>query len=748
MVSGIILSEYAAKELLNSYYDYNACNRGGLMLFSLIGKIKNGDEEGRRFFCSLSSWNPRLFRLALAVAVIMIMASILSVQFMPDRTISRLQVGSVSPKEIRAPRSGRYADEADLMKRRQMAADAVADVYDPDPTALPSALTDLNSFYLAVSDARSSGQGATARSAKEIENSTSLKLSRPTVTALLQADPKVLGQLQRLSERLVRIVMAQGIRNSTIDLDVAESLIAREVKKTFLKERYTGAVAELVRAVMRPNRIYNSEKTEQARIQAQQRIKPVYVPISMNEIILEQYETVSARHVAMLKAVGLYQGEVNYATMAGLLFFTLINIMMVAYYICKYHPAVYASASALLLLSMTCVTGMLFSWLLSPILSGYMAILPVLSAVMLMAILFDTSLAMLMTASFSLSIGIIMNGQLQFSILSMISGCVAVFSVRRIYKNSDLVQAGIIVGLVSFVTIVAVSLINGEALSIIGMNALFGMISGIGSAIAVIGGLSFLEKPFGLTTHIHLLELCNPNEPLLKRLLTDAPGTYHHSIVVGNLAETAAEIVGADPLLTRVGAYYHDIGKIRRPYFFVENQMNQENVHEKISPHLSILVITAHIRDGVELAKQYRIPEKIVDIIAQHHGTNLILYFYHQAMNREEGNRLPENQFRYGGPKPRTREAALIMLADSVEAAVRSMIKPTPNKVEALVRKIIRDRLSDGQLDESELTFHDLSRIADAFIKVLNGIFHPRIEYPEAIEPRTKSGRRAIGVVK
>ncbi|MDD3927688.1 MAG: HDIG domain-containing protein [bacterium] len=371
-----------------------------------------------------------------------------------------------------------------------------------------------------------------------------------------------------------------------------------------------------------------------------------------------------------------------------------------------------------------------------------------LSAVMLIAILFDTSLAMLMTAFFSLSIGIIMDGQLQFSILSVVSGCVAVFSVRRIHKNSDLVQSGIVVGLVSFLTIVAVSLINGEMLSNIGMNALFGMVSGVGSAIAVIGGLSFLEKPFGLTTHIHLLELCNPNEPLLKRLLTDAPGTYHHSIVVGNLAEAAAEAVGADPLLTRVGAYYHDIGKIRRPYFFIENQMNQENVHEKLSPHLSILVITSHIRDGVELARQHRIPEKVVEIIAQHHGTNLIVYFYHQAMNRKEGNRPPENQFRYGGPKPRSREAALIMLADSVEAAVRSMIKPTPNKVEALIRKIIRDRLSDGQLDESELTFHDLSRIADTFIKVLNGIFHPRIEYPETVDIRQKTGRRAIGVVK
>jgi len=222
----------------------------------------------------------------------------------------------------------------------------------------------------------------------------------------------------------------------------------------------------------------------------------------------------------------------------------------------------------------------------------------------------------------------------------------------------------------------------------------------------------------------------------------EAPGTYHHSIIVGNLAEAAAEAVGGDALLARVGSYYHDIGKLKRPYFFTENQFTEENPHEKIAPTLSTLIITAHVKEGVELAREAKLPEVIVDLIRQHHGTDLVRFFFHRAAENDKEEQVEEKDFRYPGPRPQTKEAAIIMLADSVEAAVRSLAKPTPARVEQLVRRIIKERLNDGQLDESDLTFKDLDKVADAFVRVLSGIFHTRVEYPDKILSELQ-GKRA-----
>jgi putative nucleotidyltransferase with HDIG domain len=262
----------------------------------------------------------------------------------------------------------------------------------------------------------------------------------------------------------------------------------------------------------------------------------------------------------------------------------------------------------------------------------------------------------------------------------------------------------------------------------------------------MLGLLPYMEILFGITSPVRLLELANPNEPLLKRLLIEAPGTYHHSIMVGNLAEAAAQVVNADPLLVRVGAYYHDIGKIKRPYFFVENQMGRENPHKKIAPSLSTLIITSHVRDGLEQAREHKLPAGVQAIIEQHHGSSLVAYFYQQALEGDRAELVTEADFRYDCPKPQTKEAALVMLADSVEAAVRSLQKPTPSRVEAMARKIIKERLHDGQLDECDLTFKDLSTITATFIQVLGGIFHSRIEYPENMITEIER-RRARGAV-
>ncbi|OPZ70969.1 MAG: hypothetical protein BWY80_01413 [Firmicutes bacterium ADurb.Bin456] len=292
--------------------------------------------------------------------------------------------------------------------------------------------------------------------------------------------------------------------------------------------------------------------------------------------------------------------------------------------------------------------------------------------------------------------------------------------------------------------IFVVGLVTGTPLGLLISTSLaLGITSGILSSILTNGSLPFLEHTFQITSPVRLLELSHPNNVLLKRLLTEAPGTYHHSIIVGNLAESAADAVGGESLLVRVGAYYHDIGKIKRPYFFIENQMTSDNPHDKIAPSLSTLILTSHVKDGVELAREHRLPQGIIDIIEQHHGSGLVSYFYHKALESDRTETVTEEEFRYEGPKPQTKEAALVMLADSVEAAVRSLQNRTAGRVEGLVRKIIKDKLNDGQLDECDLTLKDLDIIAAAFVRVLTGIFHSRIEYPDIAQEMERRKKRA-----
>ena len=266
------------------------------------------------------------------------------------------------------------------------------------------------------------------------------------------------------------------------------------------------------------------------------------------------------------------------------------------------------------------------------------------------------------------------------------------------------------------------------------------MLNGLLVAILANGLLPYLESMFGLTSSVKLLELSNASHPLLKRLLVEAPGTYHHSVIVGNLAETAADNIGADSLLTRVGAYYHDIGKLKRPYFFTENQFGGDNPHDNISANLSSLIIKSHVKDGVEMASNHKLPEQVIAIIEEHHGKNLIAYFYEQAKKEEKLYDLSAAKFCYEGPKPQSKEAAIIMLADIIEASLhsRKFDKSDHNRIEGYVKEMIKGFLVKKQLDESELNFKELDIIANSFVKVLTGIYHQRIEYPENLIKEAK----------
>jgi len=367
---------------------------------------------------------------------------------------------------------------------------------------------------------------------------------------------------------------------------------------------------------------------------------------------------------------------------------------------------------------------------------------------MLVRIVLNSETALVFSLVASTFAGWLMDNSFFFSVYFFIGSVVGAHSVAFCEERTILVKAGAKVGLVNILTILCQTLITSKWIGFdMGFNLLFGLLGGVVAAAVVLGFLPMLEGLFGYTTNIKLLELANLNHPLLNKMILEAPGTYHHSVIVGTLAETAARSINANPLLARVSAYYHDIGKINKPLYFVENQGRHENKHDKLAPSMSSLILIAHVKEGLELAREYRLGQKVNNIIQQHHGTNLISFFYQKAKEQEnlEIEQVEEGAYRYHGPKPQTKEAGLVMLADAVEAASRTLLQPTPAHLQGLVQRIINNVFTDGQLDECELTLKDLHQIARSFNLILAGIHHHRVEYPVPLGKESAGKKRNNG---
>jgi len=455
----------------------------------------------------------------------------------------------------------------------------------------------------------------------------------------------------------------------------------------------------------------------------------------------------TAEQIAILNALGLQNIQINYLNFLGIILVITILLVLVSFYLHSFHLEIYNNISKLILISIIST----FLFLLAKItyqVSPY--IIPVASGAMLLAITIKHEISLLITTLLSLLITLIIVGEINFFLVAIVSGVIAIFSIRKTTQRSGLTRAGLGVALVNVITISALGLIQNKDSYFILKESLYGLLNGFLAVVLTIGILPFLENVFDITTPFKLMELSNPNQPLLKRLIVEAPGTYHHSIVVGNLSEAATEEMGGDGLLARVGSLYHDIGKIKRPYFFAENQEAYKNIHDDLEPSLSALVIASHVKEGVEMAKKNKLPKDIIDIINQHHGTGLITYFFHRALKEEELNteEVAEENYRYSGPKPQTKEAGIILLADSVEAATRSLTNPTATRIKTLVKEIIKKNLDNGQLDESALTLKDLDKVEESFTRILTGMFHSRVEYPdEKIIMKLKEEKKKNGSI-
>lgn len=685
--------------------------------------------------------NTTVKKVGIALATFFLVTVILSLNFLPNRL--NLKPGDVAPKTIKAPRSIEFEDKLKTQALKRQAANSVGKVHDEDPDAYAATIADIDTAFNKIKSIQAQTNADLNTKVERLRTELGLDLSPAVYKALISSNPAVLQALHEKVKGIVNKAMEVGI--SEENLAAAKSrLNSEEIEPLKISAEQKSFLISLINNYLRPNFIYNEEATKAKIEAAVEAVTPVRVTVKQGEKIIGEGEIVTQDHIAKLEALGVLKARAPFKSVVGIAILVILSLIMVMVFLYHYRRNIYRNEGYLLLLGLIVIVSLILAKIIIAIeitsniaaLLGYMV--PFAAAVMLIAILLDTKLALLINAILAVMLGIITGNQLNFAVVSLFTGMAGVFSVSKLSQRSDLVKAGLVyISATHFIGIIAVELTTkGETASalLVFFSAIaFGLINGIFSSVLTIGMLPFLESAFGITSAVKLLELANPSQPLLKRLLLEAPGTYHHSIVVGNLAEAAADAVGGESLLVRVGAYYHDIGKLRRPYFFIENQLSCENPHDKIAPSLSTLIITSHTKDGVEMAREHKLPQPVIDIIEQHHGTSIVSYFFNRALENDKNESVSEEDFRYEGPKPQTKEAALVMMADSVEAAVRALQKPTPGRIEGLVRRIIKDKLHDGQLDECDLTFKDLDVIANTFVRVLSGIFHARVEYPETV---------------
>ncbi|MFW6238003.1 MAG: HD family phosphohydrolase [Halanaerobiales bacterium] len=564
---------------------------------------------------------------------------------------------------------------------------------------------------------------------ERINSEISGSLSPATVKILVEIEEEELEEVEETALSVMDRQLEEGIFPEATG--EAASALGEMLREQEFSEELSSAIEEVLLAGIQPNMFLDEEATQEHQGELAENIRTI-----------RRGEVVSEEDLEMLAALGLNDSGIN--DKLGIVVIVLILMTLVSYYIYKYEPELWQDNTKLLLLELLVVLVLIIAKIISIFPSSYlMYLVPAAMASVIAAVLIDSRAAVITTIFLSFLVAMVFGSYFELVLISFVSGMVGIYSVQNVSQRGDFVRAGLYVSGVLVVLIFGLNLFGMQRYNILEMAYPLGMglLNGLLVAIFTNGFLPGLENIFGLTSAVKLLELSNPSsQPLLKRLQMEAPGSYQHSINVGNLAETAADNIGADSLLTRVGAYYHDIGKLKRPYFFTDNQFGAENPHDKISANLSSLIIKSHVKDGVEMAEKYKLPRAVKDIIREHHGTNLISFFYQQALEDSKHNTVEESDFRYDGPRPHSREAAIIMLADVVEAAIKSkrFDKSDHNRIESIVRGLIREKLIHGQLDNSSLTLKDLDLIGESFVKVLTGIYHQRVEYPENLMQEMK----------
>lgn len=678
-----------------------------------------------------------LFCLSLVAAL----SFILSFQFLPSQI--NLEVGDVSPRDIHAPRRITYMSNIRSDEERERAEAAVEEVYNPaDPSIARQQISHAGQIFEYVNAVRHDEYATGEQKTQLIEAIPGIELPPTAAADTVALDDESWDQVVAESLFDLDQLLRQEIRSDRISQ--AKNRLSAFISLSLSEDQATLVEAWASNLVV-PNSFPNPEATEEARARAREAVEPVYVTVEEDEIILREGDITTAPAWEALGELGLRQPRIEWVGIVVRVLFTSLLVFALTLYLFYLHPKVWNNWQDMLLLALLPVISILAAKLMIPghVLLGYL--FPLATVSMLLTVLVDAEIAIVVTALLSLMVGFVAGNSLEFAVYAFAGAAVSSLRLWRVERLNAFLWAAVY-GALSNLAVIFVFRILEQDQDMLGSIQIAG--AGVANAVLAmsltLGGFFLFSNVLRITTSLQLLEMGRPTRPLLRELLVKAPGTYHHSLMVGNLAEQAAQALGADPLLTRVGAYYHDIGKMLRPYFFSENQTDGMNPHERLSPETSAQIITSHVQDGLQLAKKYGLPQDIRDFIPQHHGTAVAGYFYHQALQQKESeDTVPEERFRYPGPRPRSREAAILMLADEAEAASRANRPASVEEIETLVDAIIRNRMAEGQLDESDLTLRDLQKIKETFVSTLQGIYHPRIKYPE---DRQEAEEREEGV--
>ncbi len=644
-----------------------------------------------------------------------------------------LAVGEVVPQDIRAPREITYISHVLTEKARSEAERKVAPIYThPDPAIARRQLErmqEVMDFLTAVRHDPYASDVQKRSWVLAVEELRDLPLNDVN-TILALPDDAWMRVRQECRALLDEVMRQEAIRPQDVD-EVRGRLPA--LVPLDLPQDEANLVAELTAHFVAPNTFYDEAATEAARQRAAEESGSVFRTIRAGEVVARGGTILNEEEMEALRELGLTGTRWDYADLFAIALFATTLTTLLGLYLHRLQPEVLDDRNQELMIVL--------------LLLGFIALLRLLipSGPLLLYLYPAGALGMLLTTTcgYATAIGGLLyvgliggwigGPSLMATVILTANGIAAALLLPRYEQTASLFRGGLMGGATAAVVGLAFSSAEVRVDLLPTLTAIGASLTGglIGGGLAL-GALFLLAPLFDLTTTFRLLELSNPNHPLLQRLLREAPGTFHHVMLVASLAEQAAERIGADALLTRTGAYYHDIGKLEHPYFFIENQQGVGNPHEKLTPQVSAAIVKAHVRDGLELARRYRLPAKVRAFIPEHHGTLLVRYFYHQAVEAAGGDpaKVDESLFRYDGPRPRSRETALVMLADAAEAATRARRPATPEDLAALVDSVIRARMDEHQLDDSPLTMRELHVVRDTYVEVLRGLYHPRIRYP------------------
>ncbi len=701
-----------------------------------------------KFFQNL--WNAlktktaQCFYILLAAALVLIV--LFSVAVTPQRY--HLKVGDIATQSITANKD--VVDETATARLQEEAARLVEPIYlHKDGVAadvmqnLATILTQVNavqqygnSTLEQAAPGDTKAQRAYVFNAAELEYAASLipsiTLASYQLDTLLRASN---DDMQAMNDNITAAV--QNTMNATVregyvseSIQYLQQIIGYKTEIDLLQN----VVTPILRKVIQPNMVIDLDATEALRQEARDAVEPVVYQQGQN--IVFSNERVTADQLELLRSLGLLDDQnFDVVTYIGGSMIVLMAMAVIVIILMLFGKEYFVNPMKLTIMMLTlivtfavCIGGKLINVSAPPILLGAMVITSLLG----MAYGFAGNVAVAILVS-----SLILGGDSTFStemvnliLPALISGFIVILMIKRRPNRQQILIAGVVSAAINMLILLSVSLMINTSLKTGFSSALWSAAAAIVASLLCVGMDLVFETVFQLATPGKLLELSNPNHPLLRRLLLEAPGTYHHSIIVANLAESAAEAIGANPLLARVGAYFHDIGKMKRPVYFKENQMG-EDPHQMTNPFVSSAILIAHTTDGLALAQSYRLPHEIQDIIVEHHGDTPVIYFYQKAMEESDDQLVDIDDFRYDGQRPRSKESAIIMLADTVEAAVRSMPDPTPKTIHANIEKLVSNKILDGQLSQAPITLSDIDKISEAFATVLNGVFHERIEYPD-----------------